>query len=226
MSYTQHKNNNSAAANKAINKLSKQSKGTLGTRLAGEQFATNKKGKLKQTVAPKPVLTTSSKLHPSSLNNANFKRVKQILVKWVNSLIAKRKLQITDVTNDMADGLMFACILEELTGEHIVEWQTTTSEKGKGKSAYSNLSRHELCQSRALFARLLEHPGRPRLMDKSWRAYPRPVQRPRAPRAHLPRRRRKPEPSVQSVNCRHEELARGRRHEKQDKCTQNHPRRE
>jgi hypothetical protein len=134
MSYTLHAGNNSAKANKVIGKLSKASKGTLGSKLAGETFTTNKKGKVKTVAAHRASVSTatSSKLHPSSLNNASFKQVRQIILKWTNSILMARKLQITDIINDLSDGLILACVLEELTGEHIVEWATTTSAKGKG----------------------------------------------------------------------------------------------
>ena len=137
-SYTENSGNNSAKSNKALSKLSKASKGTLGSKLSGEtttQAAKKNGGKHKPTTVlrgnlPNPGQTF--KLHPTSVHNATFNMVKKTLIKWVNGILAKRRLQITDITNDLADGLILACILEELTGEHVVEWATTTSEKGKG----------------------------------------------------------------------------------------------
>jgi hypothetical protein len=150
MSYNLHTQNNSSKANKAIGKLSKSSKGTLGTKLAGETFSqpVHGKGKKKHSVVTRPTsigtVAPVSKLHPSSLNNESFKKVKQTLIKWINSILSKRKLQITDIVNDLSDGLLIACVLEELTGEHIVEWATTTSAKGKGTLQLNHNYRNEL----------------------------------------------------------------------------------
>ncbi|KAJ3393148.1 hypothetical protein HDU92_007979 [Lobulomyces angularis] len=69
-------------------------------------------------------------LHPSSASDHQLKTLKTNLIKWINNLI--KPLHVKDITNDMADGQILACLIESLTGDHIVEWETTTSEKGKG----------------------------------------------------------------------------------------------
>lgn len=104
-------------------------------KLQGEQF-TKSNGKLSNAVSDPSRstlerVTTDYKLHPTSLQNSQFKFIRSAVTKWINSILTRRRLQVTDINKDMSDGTLIAALLEELTGEHIVEWETTTSEKGK-----------------------------------------------------------------------------------------------
>jgi len=117
----------SEQSNKALSKLAPLSLGTThsGSRNRGKLTTDSKKNLVNDFTEEE------AKLHPTSLQNTSFKNLRSGITKWVNSKLARLKLHITDANNDLSDGTLIAALLEELTGEHIVEWGSTTSDKGK-----------------------------------------------------------------------------------------------
>ncbi|KAJ3212198.1 hypothetical protein HK099_007789 [Clydaea vesicula] len=55
-------------------------------------------------------------LHPSSASDHQLKTLKTNLIKWINNLI--KPLHVKDITNDMADGQILACLIGIYERDH------------------------------------------------------------------------------------------------------------
>ncbi|KAJ3293340.1 hypothetical protein HK104_004538 [Borealophlyctis nickersoniae] len=88
---------------------------------------------LAKTDARRDVVPTTYQLHPSSLGDPNFKKLRQSLTQWVNSYVIRDQMTVRDISADLADGYILAAFLERITNERIVEPQllATSSERSK-----------------------------------------------------------------------------------------------